>query len=158
MQGADSIFHRHVAYHMQRDEWSIHFNVNRGATLFCGDGGDPGQVAHAKDGEWIELFHPEWVRNNGGLDSPDFIKPGVFHSEHLVNMQHHNYRLEPNVRFSPDGKLVFFTSNMFGPSYVFAVEVQKAAPGASDIMSTPEIGLRYGPDPTPTHSSDTAVR
>jgi oligogalacturonide lyase len=41
-------------------------------------------------------------------------------------MLKHNYKLEPNVRFSPDSKLVIFTSNMFGPSYVFAVEVNKA--------------------------------
>ena len=143
--------HRRVAYHMLRNEWSIHFNVNKGATLFCGDGGDPGQVAHAPDGEWIELFRPEWRKNDGGIDKPDFIKPGMFHSEHLVNMQHHNYRLEPNVRFSPDSKLVIFTSNMFGPSYVFAAEVDKAAPGAPDVHSTPELGQRFGPNPTPTH-------
>ncbi|HEY4358584.1 MAG TPA: oligogalacturonate lyase family protein [Acidobacteriaceae bacterium] len=143
--------HKRVAYHMERNEWSIHFNVNKGATLFCGDGGDPGQVAKAKDGEWIYLFHPEWRRNDGGIDKPEFWKPGIFHSERLVNMKHHNYRLEPNVRFSPDSKLVLFTSNMFGPSYVFAVEVDKAAPGATDVFSTPELGRVYGPDPTPTH-------
>ena len=142
--------HKRVAYHMLRNDWSIHFNVNKGATLFCGDGGDPGQVAHATDGEWIELFHPEWRHNDGGIDSPDFIKPGMLHPEHLVNMQHHNYRLEPNVRFTPDSKMVIFTSNMFGPSYIFGVEVDKAAPGAKDIYSTPELGLRYGPYPPPT--------
>jgi oligogalacturonide lyase len=143
--------HKRVAYHMLRNEWSIHFNVNKDATLFCGDGGDPGQVAHAPDGEWIELFRPEWRKNDGGMDSPDFIKPGMFHSEHLVNMKHHNYRLEPNVRFSPDSKLVLFTSNMFGPSYVFAAEVDKAPADATDLESTPDLGRRYGPDPTPTH-------
>ena len=41
-------------------------------------------------------------------------------------MAHHNYRAEPNPRFSPDKKYVFFTSNMFGRSYVFAAEVAKA--------------------------------
>ena len=34
-------------YHLERNEWSIHFNVTRDGKLFCGDGGDPGQVAHA---------------------------------------------------------------------------------------------------------------
>lgn len=143
--------HTRVAYHMLRDEWSIHFNVNKGATLFCGDGGDPGQVAHARDGEWIYLFHPEWRKNDGGIDKPSFIKPGMFHAERLVNMKHHNYRLEPNVRFSPDSRMVIFTSNMFGPSYVFGVEVDKAATDAKDVYSTPELGRQYGPDPTPTH-------
>ena len=143
---------RRVAYHMQRNEWSIHFNVNDGATLFTGDGGDPGQVAHAPDGEWIYLFHPQWITGGeGALDEPGFIHPGVFHAEKLVNMKHHNYRLEPNVRFSPDSKLVLFTSNMFGPSYVFAVETEKAAPGATDVKSTPDLGRVYGPDPLPTN-------
>ena len=36
-------------YHLQRNEWSIHFNVSRDGTLFCGDGGDPGQVARAPE-------------------------------------------------------------------------------------------------------------
>ena len=142
---------RRMAYHMQRNEWSIHFNVNDGATLFTGDGGDSGQVAHAPDGQWIYLFHPQWFTGQGALDEPSFIKGGVFHAEKLVNMKHHNYRLEPNVRFSPDAKLVLFTSNMFGPSYVFAVETDKAAPGAKDIKSTPELGRVYGPDPLPTN-------
>ncbi len=59
-------------------------------------------------------------------------------------MAHHNYKLEPNVRFSPDKKLVIFTSNMFGPSYVFGVEVEKTA-NASDVRSTPELGAQIYP-------------
>lgn len=119
-------------YHLQRNEWSIHFNVNADGTLFCGDGGDPHQVAHAPDGQWINLFRPTLNRVDG--QSPEgnehLVQPGVFHAERLVNMARHNYRLEPNVRFSPDAKMVLFTSNMFGPSYVFGVEVEKAAPAA----------------------------
>ncbi len=142
---------RRVAYHLQRDEWSIHFNLTQGATLFAGDGGDSGQVAHSHNGTWIELFRPEMRRDEDGLDGPDFVRPGMFHSEHLVNMAHHDYRLEPNVRFSPDKKMVFFTSNMFGSSYVFGVEVEKAV-GAKpeEILSTPELGKRFTPDPKPT--------
>lgn len=141
---------KRVAYHMQRNEWSIHFNVTEGADLFTGDGGDPGQVAKAKDGEWIELFHPQWITGTGAINQPDFWQPGVFHSEHLINMRHHNYRLEPNVRFSPDKKMVIFTSNMFGPSYVFGVETEKAS-GATDVESTPELASKFNPkEPTPT--------
>ncbi len=114
-----------IAYHMQRNEWSIHFNVSRDGTLFCGDGGDPGQVAHAPDGEWIYLFHPEVIQGDGINDSR-FVHPGVFHAEKLVNMSKHHYHLEPNVSFSPDKKYIIFRSNMFGPTYVFAVEVAKA--------------------------------
>lgn len=113
-------------YHLQRNEWSIHFNVTEDGTLFCGDGGDPGQVAHATDGEWIYLFHPQIIENRGVQDKA-LINPGVLHSERLVNMSKHNYRLEPNVRFSPDKKWVLFRSNMFGATYAFAVEVAKSA-------------------------------
>jgi oligogalacturonide lyase len=115
-------------YHLQRDEWSIHFNVSPDGSLFCGDGGDEGQVAHAKNGKWIYLFHPEIAHRANGPEpaSANLIKPGVFHSERLVNMAKHDYSLEPNVSFTPDGKWVVFRSNMFGPTQVFAVEVAQA--------------------------------
>jgi oligogalacturonide lyase len=144
--------HRRTAFHMERNEWSIHFNLTKDLDLFAGDGGDSGQVARAPDGEWIYLFHPKMIAGPGALNGPDFWQPGVFESERLVNMSHHNYRLEPNVRFSPDKKTIFFTSNMFGPSYVFGVEVAKAVnPDPSEIVSTPELAAKYNPvNPTPT--------
>jgi oligogalacturonide lyase len=112
-------------YHLQRNEWSIHFNVTRDGTLFCGDGGDPGQVAHAPDGEWLYLFRPE-LRKNQGVEDPGLIRTGVFHAEKLVNMKQHEYHLEPNVSFTPDQKWIVFRSNMFGDTYTFAVEAAKA--------------------------------
>ncbi len=143
--------HKRIAYHLQRNEWSIHFNLTQDLDMFCGDGGDSGQVASAPDGEWIELFRPEMIGGTeGALNGPDFYQPGVFHSEHLVNMAHQNYRAEPNPRFSPDKKYVFFTSNMFGRSYVFAAEVAKAT-DLSEAVSTPELATRFNPImPTPT--------
>jgi oligogalacturonide lyase len=110
-------------YHLQRNEWSIHFNVTRDGKLFCGDGGDPGQVAHAPDGEWIYLFRPELIRDRDAVKTS--ITPGVLRAEKLVNMSKHQYKLEPNVSFSPDSRWVIFRSNMFGPTYVFAVEVAR---------------------------------
>lgn len=95
-------------YELQRDEWSIHFNSNKDNSLFCGDGGNEGQVAKAKDGMWIYLFKPEGDK---------------FVSTRLVNMKHHNYRLEPNVHFSPDGKWVIFRANFEGIENVYAVEL-----------------------------------
>ena len=112
-------------YHLQRNEWSIHFNVTRDGSLICGDGGDEGQVARAPDGKWIYLFRPELIQNRGTEDK-SFVKPGVLRAERLVNMSKHQYKLEPNVSFTPDQKWVVFRSNMFGPTYVFAVEVAKA--------------------------------
>jgi len=140
-----------TAYHMQRNDWGIHFNLTRDLSLFCDDGGDPGQVARAQDGEWIELLHPQMITDGpGALNSPTFWQPGVFHAEHLVNMAHHYYREEPNVRFSPDKSLVIFTSNMFGPSYVFGVEVAKAVnPPAEDVVSTPDLARKYNPTDPP---------
>jgi oligogalacturonide lyase len=141
-----------TAYHMQRNEWGIHFNLTRDLSLFCDDGGDPDQVARAKDGEWIELLHPEMITDGpGALNDATFWQPGVFHAEHLVNMSHHYYREEPNVRFSPDKSLVIFTSNMFGPSYVFGVEVEKSVnPPADEVKTTPDLARQYNPTDPPS--------
>jgi oligogalacturonide lyase len=111
-------------YHLQRNEWSVHFNVSRDGALMCGDGGDSGQVAHAPDGRWIYLFRPELLPNRAG-DEPGLVRPGVLRAEKLVNMSKHQYRLEPNVSFTPDRKWVVFRSNLFGDTYVFAVEVAR---------------------------------
>jgi len=99
-----------MKYALQRDEWSIHFNSSPDQQLFAGDGGDPGQVAKAQDGQWIYLFRPQSDR---------------LLSEKLVNMKHHNYRLEPNVHFSPDGKWVIFRANFEGKQQIYAVEVER---------------------------------
>jgi oligogalacturonide lyase len=58
------------------------------------------------------------------------------------------------VRFSPDKKMVFFTSNMFGPAYVLGVEVAKAVnPKPSEVVSTPALAKRYNPTvPEDTHA------
>jgi len=97
-------------YAMTRDEWSIHFNISPDQRFFTGDGGDAGQVAKAKDGRWIYLFHPEGDH---------------FVSEKLVNMKDQHYKLEPNGHFSPDGKWVIFRGNFEGREDVYAVELKK---------------------------------
>jgi oligogalacturonide lyase len=69
-------------------------------------------------------------------------------------MSQHNYKLEPNVRFSPDKKLVIFTSNMFGPSFILAAETEKATdikPG--ELLSTPELAARFNPGRPPDTSN-----
>jgi oligogalacturonide lyase len=117
-----------IRYHLQRNEWSVHFNVSADGMLFGGDGGDPDMVAHARDGKWIYLFHPGLTPNVGGLipDQKDLIQTGVFQSDRLVNMSRHDYKLEPNLTFTPDRKWIVFRSNMFGPTYVFEVEISSA--------------------------------
>jgi oligogalacturonide lyase len=109
--GTDVRSGEEIKYEMTRDEWSIHFNVTPDQRLFCGDGGDSGQVAKTPDGMWIYLFRPDGRR---------------LASERLVNMKGHNYKLEPNVHFSPDQKWVIFRSNMLGgETHVYAVEIEK---------------------------------
>ncbi|MES2645867.1 MAG: oligogalacturonate lyase family protein [Bacteroidota bacterium] len=110
--GADLTTGIEKKYALTRDEWSIHFNTSPDQKLFCGDGGDQGQVAKAVNGRWIYLFKPE---------GDDFV------STKLVNMKNHNYKLEPNVHFSPDGKWVIFRANFEGHTDVYAVEI--ASPG-----------------------------
>jgi oligogalacturonide lyase len=154
LAGYDLANGKRTAYHMERNDWSIHFNLTKDLDLFCGDGGDSGQVAKAPDGQWIELFHPHLVNTTGALNDPDFFQPGYFTAEHMVNMAWHDYHLEPNVRFSPDKKMVFFTSNMFGPAYVIGVEVAKAQnPKPNEVISTPELAKKYNPrTPEDTHA------
>jgi oligogalacturonide lyase len=41
-------------------------------------------------------------------------------------MSKHDYRLEPNAHFTPDGKWLVFRSNMEGKSGVYAVEIAKS--------------------------------
>jgi len=118
-----------IWYHLERSEWSVHFNVSPDGKLFAGDGGGPNSVAAPGNGQWIYLFRPEMVpdRTDGVVpNSKALIQPGFFKAEKLVNLAKHNYSLEPNVTFTPDMKWIVFRSNMFGPTHVFAVEIQKA--------------------------------
>jgi oligogalacturonide lyase len=108
--GVDLRSGKTTKYTLQRNEWSVHYTTSPDGTLFAGDGGDPGAVAKAPDGQWIYLFTP-----NGDK----------FKSEKLVNMKHHRYRLEPNVHFTPDAKWVLFRANFEGKEDIYAVSIKK---------------------------------
>ena len=117
-------------YHLERSEWSVHFNVSANGALFAGDGGGPNSVAAPGNGQWIYLFRPELVpdHTDGAIkNQKELVIPGFFKAEKLVNLAKHDYRLEPNVTFTPDQKWIVFRSNMLGPTHVFAVEIDKAA-------------------------------
>ncbi len=109
--GTDIATGKEQKWQMQRNEWSIHFNTWQNGKIFCGDGADSGQVAKAKDGQYIYLFTP---------------KGDNLVAEKLVNMKYHNYKLEPNVHFSEDGKWVVFRANFEGIEEVYAVEVKRS--------------------------------
>ncbi|MGH8024989.1 MAG: oligogalacturonate lyase family protein, partial [Limisphaerales bacterium] len=119
--------HRRTWYHLDRDEWSVHYNISPDGKMFCGDGGDDRMVAHATNGKWLYLFRPEMTPDTSqGEDEAGLIHPGVFHAERLVNMARHDYALEPNAMFSPDGQWIIFRSNMSGASQVYEVQIDKA--------------------------------
>jgi oligogalacturonide lyase len=110
LAGVELASGRQIRYKLERDQWSVHYNASPDGKMFAGDGGGPKMVAHAKDGRWIYLFRP---------------KGATLNWERLVNMARHDYQLEPNVNFTPDGKWIVFRSNMFGPNHVFAVAVKR---------------------------------
>ena len=113
---------KETRYALKRDEWSIHYTLSDDMKLFAGDGGDPTQVARAKNGMWIYLFHPQG----------DSLK-----SEKLVDMQFQQYRkLEPNVHFSPDGKWVIFRGNFEGHNEVYAVSVRRVQESGNERQGT----------------------
>lgn len=116
-------------YQMNNSQWSLHFTGDLASGLFAGDGGGEFQVAGAKDGQWIELYKPQ--------------SSGVMQSLHLASLSAQDYQLEPNVHFTPDHKWVIFTSNMFGPSYVFAVEV--SLPGGQPAPASAFTSFVPGP-------------
>src|SRR5215471_9057842 len=89
-----------IRYKVEREQWSVHFNVSPDGKLFAGDGGGPNSVAAPGNGQWIYLFRPQLVpdRTDGELpNAKDLIRTGVFKAEKLVNLAKHNYSLEPNV-------------------------------------------------------------
>jgi oligogalacturonide lyase len=99
-------------YSLTKHEWSVHYGVAPDGKTFLGDGGGPNSVAKGDNGQWIYLFHPEGDK---------------FVSEKLVNLAKHDYSLEPNATFTPDGKWIVFRSNMLGPIEIYAVEIAKAS-------------------------------
>jgi oligogalacturonide lyase len=117
-------------YNVKQKEWSVHFNISPDQTLFCGDGGGPHSVAAPDNGQWVYLFRPHLIPPvTGGASDPEkLIQSGWLEAEKLVNLAKHDYALEPNCQFTPDGKWIVFRSNLFGPSHVFAVEVAKTSP------------------------------
>jgi hypothetical protein len=83
-------------------------------------------AASAANGQWIELYRPHMIGTKSSKSKGGF-KEGVLESEPLVDLSKHDYNVEPNIQISPDHKYVVFTSNMLGPTYVFAVEIAQTA-------------------------------
>jgi oligogalacturonide lyase len=149
LAGVELATGRRTWYHLQRNEWSVHYNVSPDGRLFAGDGGGPGSVAaSAPDGEkldppgngqWIYLFRPSMVRGSSFREGKDLIDIGYLKSERLVDMAKHDYSkdrgVEPNLTFTPDGKWIIFSGNFHSPrddrgraiTHTYAVEIAKTA-------------------------------
>jgi beta-galactosidase len=108
LAGVDVATNQSTRYAVARAHWSVHFNVSPDGRLFAGDGGGPHSVAAPGNGQWIYLFEPGPL----GLTATP-----------LVDLSTHDYSLEPNVTFTPDGRWVIFRSNMHGSSHVYAVDL-----------------------------------
>jgi oligogalacturonide lyase len=127
-------------YHLERNQWSVHYNMAPDGSFFAADGGDAEMVAKASDGKWLYLFWPELIPDVAGISVPnadELVRPGRLRAERLVNMSAHDYRMEPNVIFTRDGKWVIFRSNMHGPAHVYMVEVAKASATTSAPLNPP---------------------
>lgn len=129
LAGYDVADGRRRWYHLDRNQWSVHYNVSADGRLFAGDGGDSEMVAHAPDGKWLYLFRPRAIPDVAGIhaaDAASLIQPGVLDFDKLVDMSRQDYRLEPNARFTPDGRWLIFRANIQGDPAIYAVEVARA--------------------------------
>jgi oligogalacturonide lyase len=127
--GYNVVTGKRLWYHVPSNLWQVHYNASPDGTLFAGDGSDPDMhYAHAQNAKFMFLLRPELIPDMPGEtpDQANMIQVGKFTPERLVNLAQHDYSLEPNGNFTPDGKWLIFRSNMRGPIEVYAVEVAKA--------------------------------
>ena len=99
---------------------SYHYSSSPDGASFSGDGND--------QGKYISLFHPRMddsARARGTLDGAALIATGALETERLADLSRHDYTLEPNQHFTPDGKWLVYRSNMEGSPAIYAVEVAK---------------------------------
>ncbi|WP_240377767.1 oligogalacturonate lyase family protein [Arachidicoccus soli] len=102
---------KEIKYHLLRNEWSVHYTTSWDESVFAGDGGGPNSVAKSPNGQWIYLFNPEGDH---------------FRSEKLVDMKYDDYKLEPNLHFSPDNKWLIFRANFEGHTDIYEVRIKKS--------------------------------
>lgn len=114
---------------VERNHWSVHYNQAPDGSRFSGDGGDPDMVAHASDGKYLYLFTPRALPDVAGIHADNaaaLIAPGTLAAEKLVDMRRQDYRLEPNMIFTPDGRWILFRGNFEGAPHLYAVELARS--------------------------------
>jgi oligogalacturonide lyase len=150
MVGYDVASGNRRLFRMEKDELSISYNGDSGDAFFVGSGRHSGGTHRAssmQDGEGrnnkqsIEILYPTLIDVNTKAD-PEYSSlfnfdneiahtyqdakyVGWFRRVTIANMLKNDYtKLEPNIRVSPDNSMVIFTSNMLGPTYIFAVKLK----------------------------------
>jgi len=114
--------------HVERNAWSVHYNQSPDGQTFSGDGGDATMVAHAPDAKYLYLMRPRSVPDVAGIHAANaaaLIAPGALEVEKLVDLRGHDYKLEPNAVFTPDGQWLVFRSNLQGATHVYAVSLRQ---------------------------------
>ncbi len=105
-----------VQYQQAPDQMSFHFTQSPDRTIFAGDG--------SAAGKWISLFRPRTVET----PQPGLITPGVLETQRLASLATHDYTLEPNEHFTPDGRWIVYRTNMEGAPAIYAVSTDQAKP------------------------------
>jgi len=149
MVGYDVATGERRLFKMDKDQLSISYSVAAGDAFFVGAGRHSAGAQRAaselgdvnmNSKQSIEILHPVLINKKAQGDPqfsglfnihdemteayPDAKYVGWFRRVTIVSMVKNDYtKLEPNIRVSPDNKLVIFTSNMLGPTYIFAVEI-----------------------------------
>lgn len=98
-------------YEVARDQASYHFMQSPDGQMFSGDGGNAGK--------WISLLKPV-LREQ---PVPGLITPGKLESIRVADLSRHDYTLEPNQHFTPDGKWLVYRANIEGKPVIYAVEL-----------------------------------
>jgi oligogalacturonide lyase len=121
---------KRTQYYLERNQWSVHYNLSADQKTFLGDGADNEMVARAPDAKWLYLFKPQTIPDVAGIraeNAASLIASGRMDQEKIVDFAKQDYKLEPNARFSPDGKWLIFRANIEGKTAIYAAEIAKAA-------------------------------
>ena len=121
LAGQDVVSGARRWYALKPGQGSYHFSSSPDGRYFSGDGGN--------DGKYISLFHPRPDENDRARDTLDgerLIATGTLETQRIADLSSHDYTLEPNQHFTPDGKWLVYRSNVEGKPAIYAVEVAKA--------------------------------
>ncbi|MEE4454217.1 oligogalacturonate lyase family protein [Novosphingobium resinovorum] len=105
-------------YALAPGQGSYHFSTSPDGRTFSGDGG--------QDGKYISLFHPrpdDGPSAKGTLGGEGLIATGTLDTERLVDLTRHDYTLEPNQHFTPNGRWLVYRSNVEGKPAIYAVSL-----------------------------------